>query len=588
LNQIRQLLSQLSQRQKISLGVALVAVLGGLYWFVDHRQQQDYKLLFREMAPEDAGQLTNRLKEKNVEYKIGEDGASVYVRSARLNELRLELAAEGIPRSGRIGFEIFDKTNFALTEFAEQVNYQRALEGELERTVAGLAEVEQARVHLTFAKQSIFVDNRQPAKASVVLKLRQGRRLSPVSIQSVVFLLSSAVEGLTPDQVSIIDHTGALLNRPRKAHNPEEEFPEILLEYRQKLERDLLTKVNSTLTPLLGEDRYRASVTVDCDITSAEASEEIYDPEKSVVTSEQKTEDLSGLALASGVPGTPSSLPRPTSRPASSSTGAQRKTESTNYQASRSIRRTRIPQGQVKRVSLSVLLDQGMRWEGVGPQAKRVFDTPSPEKIKTIKDVVAAAVGLVPERGDQVIVESLPFDATLRIPPPAAPVAPAPPKPLFEIPEFLRKFLPAPLQDPAVLLAVILAAAVLVGAIGFAAFWFLNKRKKKAVLAGGAASAALEGRGEGAALLAEEDPLAAVRAQLGEDDGRSLEERLAEQQELQRRLEQKELAKLKMPEVTTQKGKILQQHISEEAQKDPVMIAQILRSWLYADRERER
>jgi flagellar M-ring protein FliF len=195
---------------------------------------------------------------------------------------------------------------------------------------------------------------------------------------------------------------------------------------------------------------------------------------------------------------------------------------------------------------------------------------------------------LVPERGDQVIVESLPFDATLRIPPPAAPVAPAPPKPLFEIPEFLRKFLPASLQDPAVLLAVILAAAVLVGAIGFAAFWFLNKRKKKAVLAGGAASAALEGRGEGAALLAEEDPLAAVRAQLGEDDGRSLEERLAEQQELQRRLEQKELAKLKMPEVTTQKGKILQQHISEEAQKDPVMIAQILRSWLYADRERER
>jgi flagellar M-ring protein FliF len=578
LNQIRELLDRLSLRQKISIGAALVVALAGIFWFIQSQKEKDFKLLFRDMAAEDAGQLTTRLREKNVEYKIGEDGTSIYVRSAKLSELRLDLAAQGLPRTGRIGFEIFDKTNFALTEFAEQVNYQRALEGELERTVAGIREVEHARVHLTFAKQSIFQDSRQPAKASVVLKLRTGARLSPASVQSVVFLLSSAVEGLAPEHVSLIDHNGILLSRPRKSLAPDEEYPEILLEYRQKLERDMLAKLNATLAPLLGEDKYRAGVTIDCDMTSGEASEEIYDPEKAVVTSEQKTEDMSGIPLASGVPGTPSSLPRPTSKPASSSTGTQRKTESTNYQASRSIRRTKIPHGQLKRVSLSVLLDQGMRWEGVGPKAKRVFDIPSPERIKAIKDVVSASVGLVAERGDVVIIESLPFDATLRIPAPPAPIPPAAPKPLFVIPEFLLKYLPAPLRDPTVLLAVIIAAGVLVLGLGLAVFWFLKMRKQKSKITAevAEAAAAVEGGASNAAVL----------AALGDDDGRTFEERLAEQQNLQKRLEQNELARLKMPEVTTQKGKILQQHITDEAQKDPVMIAQILRSWLHSDKEK--
>jgi flagellar M-ring protein FliF len=578
LNQILELLDRLSLRQKISIGAALVVALAGIFWFIQSQKEKDFKLLFKDMAAEDAGQLTTRLREKNVEYKIGDDGTSIYVRSAKLSELRLDLAAQGLPRTGRIGFEIFDKTNFALTEFAEQVNYQRALEGELERTVAGIREVEHARVHLTFAKQSIFQDNRQPAKASVVLKLRTGARLSPASVQSVVFLLSSAVEGLAPEHVSLIDQNGILLSRPRKSLAPDEEYPEILLEYRQKLERDMLAKLNATLTPLLGEDKYRAGVTIDCDMTSGEASEEIYDPEKAVVTSEQKTEDMSGIPLASGVPGTPSSLPRPTSKPASSSTGTQRKTESTNYQASRSIRRTKIPHGQLKRVSLSVLLDQGMRWEGVGPKAKRVFDIPSPERIKAIKDVVSASVGLVAERGDVVIIESLPFDATLRIPAPPAPVPPAAPKPLFVIPEFLLKYLPAPLRDPTVLLAVIIAAAVLVLGLGLAVFWFLKMRKQKSKITAevAEAAAAVEGGASNAAVL----------AALGDDDGRTFEERLAEQQNLQKRLEQNELARLKMPEVTTQKGKILQQHITDEAQKDPVMMAQILRSWLHSDKEK--
>jgi flagellar M-ring protein FliF len=370
-----------------------------------------------------------------------------------------------------------------------------------------------------------------------------------------------------------------LLSRPRKSLTAEEEFPEILLEYRQKLERDLLAKVNATLTPLLGEDHYRAGITVECDMTSAEASEEIYDPEKAVVTSEQKTEDTSGIPAPAGVPGTPSNLPRPVTKPVSVQTSSQRKTESTNYQASRSIRRTKIPQGQIKRVSLSVLLDQNMRWEGTGQKARRVFETPAPEKIKAIKDVVSAAIGLVADRGDQVIVESLPFDATLRIPAPEAPTPPAPPKPIIEIPESLLKNLPPPLRDPNILLAVAAGAVLGILILLFAVFWFLRKRKKaaKAKTQAGAA-AAIEGT----------DPVAAAKAELGEDDGRSFEERMVEQQTIQKRIEEKELAKLRFPELTTQKSKLLIQHITEEAEKDPLMIAQILRSWLQQEYKEKR
>lgn len=566
---LRQIWERLTARQRILIGVALVAVLGGLYAFTRYQKEKDYKPLFTHLAAEDAGTLTAKLKEKGVEYRLSEDSSSVLVPSARLAELRLELAAEGLPRSGRIGFELFDKTNFGLTEFAEQINYQRALEGELERTIASLREVEHSRVHLTLAKKSVFAAERKPAKASVVLKLRDGARLTPASVQAITFMLSSAVEELAPEHISVIDQNGSLLSRPRKSLTSDEEVPELLMDYRQKVEKDLLLKVHETLGPLLGEERYRAGITVDVDMTSGESSEETFDPEKAVVVSEQKTEDISGSPVSAGVPGTASNLPRPVSRPAGSGSSAQRKTESTNYQASRFIKRMKLPQGTLKRVSLSVLLDQPVRWEGVGAKAKRIFETPSPEKIKTIKDVLSAAIGLVPDRGDVVIIESLAFDATLRSAPPAAPVPPAPPKPVIEVPAQFQVYLPAPLKDPNILLAALIGAGLVVLFFGLAVFWFLRRKKKKV--------SASKGRDE----ITGADGHALPPAEPG--DTRSFEERLAEQQDLQRRLEQVELEKLKLPHVTTQKGKILAQHITDEAKKDPMMIAHILRTWLHED-----
>ncbi len=225
------------------------------------------------------------------------------------------MASAGLPKSGRIGFELFDKTNFGASEFAEQVNYHRAIEGELERSVMSIREVEQARVHVTLAKDSLYTESRQPAKASVLIKLRHAAALSPQNIAAICQLTASAVPGLSADQVSLVDTNGNLLNRPRPNSTIEDQGNEAALDYRKSVEHDLQNKITATLEPLLGADHFRAGVSADVDLTSGEQSEELFDPSKSVMATSQTTSDGPALPTASGVPGTATNLPRPTSKP---------------------------------------------------------------------------------------------------------------------------------------------------------------------------------------------------------------------------------------------------------------------------------
>jgi flagellar M-ring protein FliF len=558
MNQIRKLLASLSLRQKISLLVAAVVVGGSLIALTHWRRERDFRLLYSGLAPEDAAAILDKLRASGVEYRLADNGASVLVPSARVAELRLQMAAAGLPRSGRIGFELFDRTNFGASDFAEQVNYRRALEGELERSIMALAEVEQARVHITFPKDSVFLEARQPAKASVLVRLRSGMRLPPSSVQAICYLVASAVEGLTPEAVAVLDMRGNLLNRARSTTQGEDSS-EAALELRQRLEKDLLAKIHATLEPLLGPEHFRAGVSVECDLTSGEQSEEIFDPARSVMVSSQKTEDISGTSLASGVPGTASNLPRPTSRPGASGVGMTRRSESISYQATRTVRRTKLPQGTIKRISIAVLLDQNVRWEGVGPQARRILEPPPPERIKAIRDLVAAATGFSAERGDQLIVESLPFETTLNLPPPEAPrAAPAPASPWPPwVDEILKK-------NP----ALVAAAAGLVLLLLVVALWRLGRRK----------------RGRARVEMTPELPPGAPPASLeaaAQPAAENLEARLAEQEARQQQLEAEALNALKLPPVTTKKTEILTKHLAETVKKNPASAAQILRSWLY-------
>ena len=252
---MKSLLANLSVRQRITIAIVALAVAGGIYALIHYQHEADFKPLFTGLAPEDAAAIVQKLKEGGVEYRLPEAGGAVLVPSSRLAELRLTLAAAGLPKTGRIGFELFDKANLGATEFTEHINYRRALEGELERSVMSLAEVEQARVHLTFPKDSVFLDAQQPAKASVLVKIRPGAHLSPPNVLAINHLVASAVEGLSPDAVSVLDMNGNLLGQPKPAGSLDGPEPsEAVLDFRHHVEADLLSKINATLEPLLGAE----------------------------------------------------------------------------------------------------------------------------------------------------------------------------------------------------------------------------------------------------------------------------------------------------------------------------------------------
>ncbi|MBX5496342.1 MAG: flagellar M-ring protein FliF [Bryobacteraceae bacterium] len=562
MEQLKNLFNRLSRRQKLTIAGAALAVIVGIIALARWNRERDFRPLYQGLAAEDAGAVVNRLRETGVEYRVTDGGSTILVPSSRVAEVRLQMAASGLPKTGRIGFELFDSTNFGVTDFTEQVNFRRAIEGELERSVMALSEVEAARVHVTFPKDSVFVESREPAKASVMVKLRAGAKLSPANVDAIAHLVASAVEGLQPEAVAILDMRGNLLSKRRRPEDDEAQNSEELLEFRKKMERDMLAKVHATLEPLLGPDRYRVGVSIDCDFTSGEQSEERYDPAASVILTSQRSEETStGTTAASGVPGTASNMPRPAVRPGGGGTASvSRKTENLTYQPSRLVKRLRLPQGEVRRLSVAVLLDQDVTWQGTGPQAKRVLVPPSPERLKVIRDVVAGVVGLRPERGDQLTVETLPFESTLKSEPPPGP--PPPPAGL-RVPEWLERAL----KTTSLPVLIGIGAATLIVLIGLIAAVLIRSRRKRKLKVEMRQS--VEAPSDRAELPSSETT----------DFGEQIEAQIADNAALQEAQEAEILKSLKAPPVA-RKTEALKKHLVEQASKDPVAMAQIVRTWL--------
>ncbi len=551
MDQLKRLLEALSWKQMLSILLVAGGVIAGLTAFSRWNRERDFRPLYSELSQEDAAAVVAKVRESGFDFRISDNGTAVLAPSAKVAELRLQLAAAGIPKSGRIGYELFDKTNFGASDFTEQVNYHRALEGELERSVISLAEVEQARVHITLAKDSVFLESRQPAKASVLVKLRPGAQLSAQNVAAICQLIASAVDGLAPEAVAVVDMRGNLLNRARRAPSGEDGEPsDAALDYRQKIEHDLLAKISGTLTPLLGEGKFRATASAECDLTSAEQSEENFDPTKSVMVNSQKTEDLSGGATTAGVPGTASNLPAPAPRPAGASHGVTRRTENISYQSSHTVRHVKVPQGAIKRLSVALLVDSDVRWEGSGAKAKRVVEAPSKDKLKTIHDLVAGVIGFSAERGDQLVVETLPFESTLNPEQTPATPKPAPLPPETWLDQALKsKYLPV---------------AGGVGAVLLLAMFFLVFK--------------LARRGSNGGVDVELNPqLTAGGAP--EDFNQKLESQMAEQTAQRQKQEADALNALKLPAVT-KKTEVLTKHIGEQAKKDSTAMAHVLRSWM--------
>jgi flagellar M-ring protein FliF len=547
MDQIKKLFASFSKQQIIGFALVVLLVGGGITSFVKWNHNRSFKALFTGMSPEDAAAIVQKLKESGVEHRISENGTSVLVPETKVDELRLEMAGAGLPKTGRIGFELFDRNNLGITDFTEHVNYRRALEGELERSIKALNVVEQARVHLTFPKDSVFLDYREPAKASVLVHTRAGTRLSPQNVTAVANLVASAVEGLTPELVSILDMQGNLLSRPHRKSGEEGEPSEAALDYKHQIEKDLVSKVESTLEPLLGEGRFRVGVTADCDFTTSEQSEEVFDPTKSVMATSQKSEDVVGSGSQSaGVPGTSSNLPRAVPRAVTPGTSSSRRTENTSFETSKTVRHLKVPQGAIKRISASLLLDQEVRWEGQGKSRKRVIVPPTPEQIKKINDVVAGVLGLDTQRGDRLVVESLPFEQTL--------LAEAAPDPAAKTTENPKSGGAGDLlHDKRIWIGSGAGLVVLL-----VAAFFLMKRKRKTV--------AIQ---ETAAL-----PQAPEAAEV--QDSVQLPEPV---EETKPALDLGAEPVLQLPPMS-RRIEALREHIKESVKKEPELAADILRGWL--------
>jgi flagellar M-ring protein FliF len=554
MEQFKRLANMLTVRQQWTILIAVIVSAACVYSVVRWQRESNFRPLYNSLAPEDAAVVVQKLKESGIPYRIS--NSTVSVPDEKVAELRLEMAGAGVPKNGRIGFEIFDKTNFGMTDFAEHINYRRALEGELERSVMALSEVEQARVHISFPQESVFLDARQPAKASVLVKIRAGASLPDTAVPAITHLVGSAVEGLTPEAVSVLDMRGNLLNRPARRSGAGEESSEAALEYRHKVEQDLNAKLDSTLEPLVGAGRFRTAVSAECDLTSGEQSEESFDPARSVMVTSQKSEDVSSPAhLSAGIPGTASNLPESTPRPAASRGGLSRKTENVNYQTSRTVKRTVLPQGAIKRLSISVLIDHEVHWEGTGATAKRILVPPAPERLKVIHDLVAAASGFNPERGDQLMVQSLPFESTLNLdpPPPLAPQAPVPTKTRSPI-EQLK-------SDPKIMIGLAVVALTVLGGV----FWLVRRMVKKP------ASAAVEFAPPG---LASPPDVAQAAARLPQGPGRAEPDTWTVSSP----------AASKLPPLAPGRIEILTNRIRDTAQKDGDVCAGVLRGWLGEER----
>jgi flagellar M-ring protein FliF len=416
LEQLKAVTSKFTLTQLVVLATTFVLVVGlvaGSAWWLN---RDEYVLLFDDMDADSAAQVVTRLKSMKVPFELDAGGRAIRVRSQSVDELRLDLSSQGMPASGRIGFEIFDRTAFGATEFLEKVNYRRALEGEIARTIATIAEVSSARVHIAMGKDSLFGESR-PAKASVVLKLRGQRPPATSTIAGISNLVAASVEGLRPEAVVILDSFGRPLARPSEDEGDPQGAAQ--LERQQRLERDLSTRVIALLEPVVGTERVRVNVALKLNPQTSEETEERYDP-NTVVRSRQISSDQANLPGALGqVAGVRSNLPPQPSDPktpavAVPGTGTSRTAETTNYEVSKTTRRVVRPPGEIARLSVAVILDDDQQQkkdkEGASSTV-RVARTR--EELQKIHGLVAAAVGFDMMRGDQLTVENVSFDEPL-------------------------------------------------------------------------------------------------------------------------------------------------------------------------------
>lgn len=413
------MLSKFSINQRMIILIALAGSIAGLIAVTLWTQQPDMQVLFTNLNPEDASGIVDKLKETKVPYEMTGGGTTVLVPSAQVHELRLQLATQGLPHGGGVGFEIFDRSSIGTSDFVQKLNYRRALQGELARTIAQMPEIERVRVHLATPERRLFGNDDNRARASIVVSLRNGQALAKTQVNGIVHLVASSVEGLHIKDVTVVDGHGRLLSSAAGGDEAAG-LTGTQLEYQRTIEKDIETRIQTMLERIVGQNKAVVRVSSLLDFRKIETTEERYDPNGQVVRSEQRGQEKSNgvNGVASGVPGVQSNLPPVAEQEAaqSSSTTNQTKNETVNYEISRTVSRIVESSGSIKQLSVAVLVDgiyEGAKASADGKPAAdqtKKYVARSEEDMKRIEEIVKKAMGYSAERQDQVQVTNVAFD----------------------------------------------------------------------------------------------------------------------------------------------------------------------------------
>ncbi len=572
-HQLLEMWSRLQWPQRLTIiffGLLGFALIGTVVYFMS---RVEYQVFYRDLSYEDAQAISAELEERKKDYIV--QGTSILVAAPRneIDKLRLEIAGSGLAQSGRIGYEIFDKSQFGLTDFTEQVNLQRALEGELSRTISSLSEIARTRVHIVLPKDSVFEDKKEKAKASVVVTLKKGTDLTKANIAGIKNLVAGAVPGLHTSNVSIVDDGLRLLSQ--SAEGGDEARAEMEAGIREQMEREISGKVVSILEPLVGKGKVHANAAVELDFNATEQTEETFNPNPQAILSQQRTEErLGGGTGVSGIPGTTSNL----GEAASAVTAVPeriRQSEVINYEVNKVVRHTIQPKGSIRRLSVAVILDD----ETIYTKSKdgKVTSQSKPRSqndLDAYRDLVLASVGFDEARGDRVTIENVPF-YTDNKPEEQEPEAPW----YFKWQGFL---LPG-MKYGAFIVLFLLIYFVLFRPVRRRVFQALSVAS---VEKGGGEDIALPAGKESKALSAGTTPeevaagAAETAARLPEGDGGNKDSLQVIEDASDEQIERELVKEARAIDKDSRKYALMKKKLIDKAKKDPEMISQLIRSLL--------
>lgn len=409
---IIQVFKSIPTGKKISFAITFTILMGGFAALLFWANRPDYQVLFSNLDTDDAARITEKLQENGTQFQLKDGGNAILVPREMVYQLRLDLASDGLPRGTSVGFEIFDEISFGTTEFVQKMRYQQALQGELARTIMEFDAINQARVHIVAAGDSLFAEPEKPATASVVIRPNSGMTLDQRQLQGIINLVACAVEGLQTENVTVVDMKGGLLSKGDDADSVGD-ISSSQFEYQKKIESSYEKQIQTMLEPVVGTNNVVARVSAEVDLRQVNISEETYDPDNVVVRSEQvqKESSTNGSSLSSGSPDLKYEV--------SQGLGQEIDTTSSNFQKENSIVNYEINKvnthiidtsGDIKRLSAAVIIDGPyVSEEDEDGNITQKFVGRDRKEMSTFEDIVKKAIGFDEERGDQVTVSNISF-----------------------------------------------------------------------------------------------------------------------------------------------------------------------------------